>query len=95
MSAICVHHLRLHSNIRCSFFPINDNDDPSGHGGSHWYVELLGVYSDTKRSLLVVNRGIGLGFHYDSLSDRNDQVAKETLGKISALLTQSTSKASL
>ena len=20
-----------------SFFPINDNDDPSGHGGSHWY----------------------------------------------------------
>jgi len=63
-----------------------------GHTGTN---ELRGVYSDTKRSLLVVNRGIGLGFHYDSLSDRNDQVAKETLGKISALLTQSTSKASL
>ena len=23
-----------------SFFPINDNDDPSGHGGSHWYSFL-------------------------------------------------------
>jgi len=61
------------NNVRYIFFPINDNDDPSGHGGSHW-------------SLLVVNVPIGLGFHYDSLGDRNDQVAKLTLGKISALL---------
>jgi len=95
MSAICVHNFRLNFNVRCSFFPINDNEDPSGHGGSHWYFELRGNYSDIKRSLLVVNRGIGLGFHYDSLGDRNDQVAKETLGKISALLTQSNFKALL
>ena len=40
------------------------------------------------RSLLVVNRGIRIGFHYDSLNHRNDEVAKETLGKIGILLNE-------
>ena len=40
------------------------------------------------RSLLVVNRGIKIGFHYDSLNHRNDEVAQETLGKISMLLNE-------
>jgi len=63
-------------NVAYIFFPINDNNDPTtGHGGSHW-------------SLLVVNRGIKIGFHYDSLNQRNDEVAKETLGKISVLLNE-------
>jgi len=58
------------------FFPINDNDDVTeGHGGSHW-------------SLLVVNRHIRLGLHYDSLSQRNYEVAKKTLDKISHLMNE-------
>jgi hypothetical protein len=40
------------------------------------------------RSLLVVNRRIRLGFHYDSLNQRNVEVAKKTLGKISDLLNE-------
>jgi len=37
-----------------------------------------------------VHRGIRLGFHYDSLDSRNERVAKDTLGKISALLNERT-----
>lgn len=40
------------------------------------------------RSLLVVNRKKGYGIHYDSLNQRNEEVAKATLTKISALLNQ-------
>jgi len=42
----------------------------------------------TSRSLLVVNRGIKIGFHYDSLNQRNEEAAKETLGRISILLNE-------
>jgi hypothetical protein len=40
------------------------------------------------RSLLVVNRKIKIGFHYDSLNHRNEDAAKETLGKIGLLLNE-------
>ena len=40
------------------------------------------------RSLLVVNRHIRLGLHYDSLSQRNYEVAKKTLDKISHLMNE-------
>jgi hypothetical protein len=40
------------------------------------------------RSLLVVNRVIKIGFHYDSLNHRNEDAAKETLGKIGILLNE-------
>lgn len=40
------------------------------------------------RSLLVVNRVIKIGFHYDSLNHRNEEAAKETLGKIGILLNE-------
>jgi len=71
-----------------SFFPINDNDDPTaGHGGSHWLAALSALSDD--RSLLVVNRVIKIGFHYDSLNHRNEDAAKETLGKIGILLNES------
>lgn len=43
------------------------------------------------RSLLVVNRKIKIGFHYDSLNHRNEDAAKETLGKIGLLLNERTS----
>jgi hypothetical protein len=73
--------------LTTSFFPINDNDDPTaGHGGSHWLAALTAHSED--RSLLVVNRVIKIGFHYDSLNHRNEEAAKETLGKIGILLNE-------
>jgi len=36
----------------------------------------------------VVNRVIKIGFHYDSLNHRNEDAAKETLGKIGILLNE-------
>ena len=41
-----------------------------------------------KRSLLVVNRRIRIGFHYDSLNQRNLEAAKKTLHKISDLMNE-------
>lgn len=51
---------------------------------------LIGILTSyiNHRSLLVVNRRIRLGFHYDSLNQRNVEVAKKTLGKISDLLNE-------
>jgi hypothetical protein len=73
--------------IDASFFPINDNDDVTeGHGGSHWYWNL--AMKVNARSLLVVNRHIRLGLHYDSLNQRNYEVAKNTLDKISHLMNE-------
>ena len=56
------------------FLPINDNPNPDvAEGGSHW-------------SLLVVGLQDRVAFHYDSLMEGNEKVAREVTRKLEALL---------
>lgn len=56
------------------FLPINDNPNPAvAEGGSHW-------------SLLVVGVSDRAAFHYDSLMEGNDHVAREVTARLQRLL---------
>lgn len=56
------------------FLPVNDAYDVTqAEGGSHW-------------SLLLVSIIDGVAFHYDSMSDSNEQVAHMTVRKLEPLL---------
>lgn len=53
--------------------PVNDSEDPSIAGGSHW-------------SLLIINKNDNIGYHYDSYYGHNDNVALKTLSCFNRLL---------
>ncbi|KAF8472765.1 hypothetical protein BDZ91DRAFT_448849 [Kalaharituber pfeilii] len=58
------------------FLPINDNPNPEvAEGGSHWSLLVVGVYD-------------GVAFHYDSLMDSNDAVARKVNSLLQKLLDQ-------